>query len=141
MNEINPESKVSLFFEISLPDGQVVDSNFAGKPAQFAIGDGNMLAGFEAVLIGLKAGDERQFELAPEQAFGQANPNNMQSISRAKFTQMELEEGLVVSFKDPSGELPGIVRSFDEEQVVVDFNHPLAGNSLNFKVKIISVED
>lgn len=136
---ISPESKIELFFEIRLPDGSIVDSNFATQAAIFSIGDGNMLAGFEAVLIGLKAGDEKEFELAPEQAFGMPNPSNFQTVNKNKFADMEIEEGLVVSFQDPSGELPGVVASFDEQDVVVDFNHPLAGKQLTFKVKIVSV--
>ena len=128
-----------MFFEIRLLDGAIVDSNYNKKAATFKIGDGNMLAGFESVLIGLKAGDKQVFQLAPEQAFGMSNPNNMQTISRTKFIDMELEEGLVVSFKDPSGELPGIVSSFDDTEVIVDFNHPLAGKHLEFQVEIVNV--
>ncbi|NQZ31610.1 MAG: peptidylprolyl isomerase [Oceanospirillaceae bacterium] len=139
MNVITPESKVELFFEIRLLDGAIVDSNYNKKSATFSIGDGKMLAGFESVLIGLKAGDKQVFTLEPEQAFGMSNPNNMQTISRTKFTDMDLEEGLVISFKDPSGELPGVIASFDAEEVVVDFNHPLAGKQLEFQVDIVTV--
>ncbi|MCJ8340801.1 MAG: peptidylprolyl isomerase [Pseudomonadales bacterium] len=139
MINISPESKVELFFEIRLLDGAIVDSNFHGKPAVFKIGDGNMLAGFESALIGLKAGDKQVFSLQPEQAFGMSNPSNMQTINRSKFTGMELETGLVVSFQEPGGELPGVVVSFDETEVVVDFNHPLAGQSLEFQVEIVNV--
>ena len=139
MNVITPESKVELFFEIRLLDGAIVDSNYNKKSATFSIGDGKMLAGFESVLIGLKEGDKQVFTLEPEQAFGMSNPNNMQTISRTKFTDMDLEEGLVISFKDPSGELPGVIASFDAEEVVVDFNHPLAGKQLEFQVDIVTV--
>jgi len=139
MTSISPESSVELFFEIRLLDGAIVDSNYNKQAATFKIGDGNMLAGFEAVLIGLQAGDKQVFKLAPEQAFGMSNPSNMQTIGRSKFTDMELEEGLVVSFQDPSGELPGIIASFDEQNVVVDFNHPLAGKDLEFQVEIVNV--
>jgi len=139
MTRISPESSVELFFEIRLLDGAVIDSNYNKEAATFKIGDGNMLAGFEAVLIGLQTGDKQVFALAPEQAFGMSNPSNMQTIGRSKFTDMELEEGLVVSFQDPSGELPGIIASFDEREVVVDFNHPLAGKHLEFQVEIVNV--
>jgi len=139
MTSISPESTVELFFEIRLLDGAIVDSNYNKQAATFKIGDGNMLAGFEAVLMGLQAGDKQVFKLAPEQAFGMSNPSNMQTIGCSKFTDMELEEGLVVSFQDPSGELPGIIASFDEQNVVVDFNHPLAGKDLEFQVEIVNV--
>jgi FKBP-type peptidyl-prolyl cis-trans isomerase SlpA len=139
MTSISPESTVELFFEIRLLDGAIVDSNYNKQAATFKIGDGNMLAGFEAVLMGLQAGDKQVFKLAPEQAFGMSNPSNMQTIGRSKFTDMELEEGLVVSFQEPGGELPGIIASFDEQDVVVDFNHPLAGKDLEFQVEIVNV--
>jgi len=139
MLSISPESKIELFFEIRLLDGAIVDSNFNKQAATFTIGDGNMLAGFESVLIGLKEQQKAVFTLEPEQAFGMPNPSNMQSVARSKFTDMELEEGLMISFQDPSGELPGVVSSFDDKEVIIDFNHPLAGKTLEFEVEIVKV--
>ncbi|MFT5708459.1 MAG: FKBP-type peptidyl-prolyl cis-trans isomerase SlpA [Oceanospirillaceae bacterium] len=139
MSNIVPESSVELFFEIRLADGSIVDSNFKQKPAVFKVGDGNMLAGFESVLMGLAAGDKQVFTLKPEQAFGMPNPSNMQSVNRSKFTDMDLEVGLVVSFQDPSGELPGVVSAIEGSEVIVDFNHPLAGQTLEFQVDIVNV--
>jgi len=139
MLSISPESKIELFFEIRLLDGAIVDSNFNKQAATFTIGDGNMLAGFESVLIGLQEQQKAVFTLEPEQAFGMPNPSNMQSVARSKFTDMELEEGLMISFQDPSGELPGVVSSFDDKEVIIDFNHPLAGKTLEFEVEIVKV--
>jgi len=139
MLSISPESKIELFFEIRLLDGAIVDSNFNKQAATFTIGDGNMLAGFESVLIGLQEQQKAVFTLEPEQAFGMPNPSNMQSVARNKFTDMELEEGLMISFQDPSGELPGVVSSFDDKEVIIDFNHPLAGKTLEFEVEIVKV--
>jgi FKBP-type peptidyl-prolyl cis-trans isomerase SlpA len=139
MLSISPESKIELFFEIRLLDGAIVDSNFNKQAATFTIGDGNMLAGFESVLIGLQEQQKAVFTLEPEQAFGMPNPSNMQSVSRNKFADMELEEGLMISFQDPSGELPGVVSSFDDKEVIIDFNHPLAGKKLEFEVEIVKI--
>lgn len=136
---IGPETALTLHFEIRLADGSVVDSNFAGQPATFTIGDGNMLAGFEAVLLGLAVGERKVFTLSPEQAFGMPNPANIQKVDRDSFADMALEPGLVISFQDPSGELPGVVKAFDDRYVEVDFNHPLAGQVLEFEVQIVSV--
>lgn len=139
MSRIGPESSVELYFEIRLLDATIIDSNFGKQPAQFKIGDGNMLAGFESVLMGLTAGTQQTFELLPEQAFGMPNPSNIQVVARSKFSDMQLEQGLVISFQDPSGELPGVVAEFDETEVSVDFNHPLAGKTLVFQVEILNV--
>ncbi len=136
---IGPEKTITLHFEIRLQNGDVVDSNFAGKPVTFTIGDGNMLAGFEAAIFGLKAGDRQVFQITPEHGFGMPNPSNIQKVGRENFTGMELEPGLVVGFQDATGELPGVVVSFDEKNVSVDFNHPLAGKTLEFEVEIFEV--
>lgn len=138
---IGPGARVTLHFAIKLSNGQVVDTNYESEPAVFEVGDGNLLDGFEQVLFGLSTGAKREFEILPEDAFGMPNPSNIQRIPRSQFADMELEEGLVISFKDPSsGELPGIVSSFDEQNVHIDFNHPLSGHTLTFDVEIINVE-
>ena len=78
----------------------------------------------------------------PEEGFGQPNDNNLQTIKRDQFdVESELEEGMVFSFADAAGgELPGVVKTFDEDEVTVDFNHPLAGRTLSFRVAIHNVE-
>ena len=141
-NMIGKGSTVTLHFAIKLEDGQLVDSNFEGSPATFTVGDGNLLEGFEKALFGLFEGSEQTIRILPENGFGAHNPSNIQTIPRKSFDGMEqeLEEGLMISFADPQGgELPGVVASFDDDRVKVDFNHPLAGKTLQFEVKILNV--
>ncbi len=138
---IGPGTQVTLHFAIKMADGTLVDSTFDGSPATFSVGDGNLLPGFEQVLMGLSAGDEKEFPISPEQGFGQRNPNNIQEIPKNSFTDdIELEEGLMVSFADAQqAELPGVVAEVNDDVVKVDFNHPLAGRDLIFEVRIIAV--
>lgn len=134
-------TQVTLHFAIKLDNGDVVDSTFDKQPATFKVGDGNLLPGFEQALYGLKAGDKRSLPIAPEQGFGQPNPQNVQVMPRSQFKDMELGEGLLVIFNDAANtELPGVVKAFDEAQVTIDFNHPLAGKALTFDVEIIKVK-
>ena len=138
---IGPDKEVTLHFALGLENGDVVDSTFDKKPATFKVGDGNLLPGFEQQLYGLKAGDKRSLQVAPEQAFGQHNQQNVQVMPRNQFEGMELSEGLLVIFNDAAkAELPGVVKAFDDHQVTVDFNHPLAGKALTFDVEIIEVK-
>ncbi|HBO0871688.1 FKBP-type peptidyl-prolyl cis-trans isomerase [Pseudomonas aeruginosa] len=138
---IGQESRVTLHFALKLEDGNVVDSTFDKQPASFKVGDGNLLPGFEQALFGLKAGDKRTLSILPEQGFGQPNPQNVQIMPRDQFQDMELAEGLLVIFNDAAKtELPGVVKALDEQQVTVDFNHPLAGKTLAFEVEIIDVQ-
>ncbi|MBY6191832.1 FKBP-type peptidyl-prolyl cis-trans isomerase [Microbulbifer agarilyticus] len=139
-NVIGEHSRVTLHFALKLDDGSEIDSNFEGEPATFIVGDGNLLPGFESALLGLKAGDEAEIEVPPEAGFGQRNPSNIQKVKKGHFSpDMELEEGLVVSFDNGDGELPGVIRAIGEDDVEVDFNHPLAGQTVFFHVKILEV--
>ena len=139
---IAPNSRVTLHFRLRLENGDVVDSTFERSPAIFTIGDGSLLPGFEKKLLGMSSGESASYEVLPEEGFGQPNPNNVQYFKRSDFAgDLELAEGLVISFADASqSELPGVVQSFDEEEVVVDFNHPLAGRTIQFDVEIVAVE-
>ena len=92
-------------------------------------------------MFGLSTGDEAVLEIDPEQGFGPHNPNNIQRFSKGDFTDdVQLEPGLMLSFADASqAELPGVVVEVDDEHVMVDFNHPLAGHQITFAVKILDV--
>jgi FKBP-type peptidyl-prolyl cis-trans isomerase SlpA len=137
---IGQNTEVTLHFALHLENGDTVDSTFEKAPATFKVGDGNLLPGFEAALFGFKAGDRRTVQVLPENAFGQPNPQNVQIMPRSQFQDMELSEGLLVIFNDAANtELPGVVKAFDDAQVTIDFNHPLAGKTLNFEVEIIEV--
>jgi len=139
---VSEGTRVYLNFSVSLEDGSEVDSNFGGDPVDFVIGDGSLLPGFERRLFGMAAGERQMFTVLPEDAFGQPNDNNVQYLPRDQFDDdVELEIGLVFSFADASGgELPGMVLSYDAEEVTVDFNHPLSGRTILFDVLVHRVE-
>lgn len=133
---------VTLHFSLSMDDGAVIDSTFEKQPARFEFGDGQLPDGFQSFLKGMKSGEQGEWQVLPEKAFGMPNPNNLQTMKRADFPEdMELAEGLMISFADANqSELPGVVKAFDEQQVTVDFNHPLAGETLTFKAEIVAIE-
>jgi FKBP-type peptidyl-prolyl cis-trans isomerase SlpA len=139
---VSEGTRVFLNFSISLEDGSEVDTNFGGEPVDFAIGDGSLLPGFERLIFGMSAGERQMFTVTPENAFGQPNDNNVQYLPSDQFEDdIELEIGLVFSFADASGdELPGMIIAFDDNEVTVDFNHPLSGRTILFDVLIHRVE-
>jgi FKBP-type peptidyl-prolyl cis-trans isomerase SlpA len=138
--QIETGMSVTLHFSLVLEDGHIIDSNFESEPATFSVGDGNLLPGFESTLMGLVNGDEREFTIPPEQAFGQHNPQNVQAVERGNFDQEELELGAMFSFQNGDGELPGVIVDVDDDdEVMIDFNHPLAGKNIIFQVKIIDI--
>ncbi|EKE80831.1 FKBP-type peptidyl-prolyl cis-trans isomerase [Idiomarina xiamenensis] len=134
--------EVVMHFTIRLSDGSVADSTLAsGKPARFRMGDGNLTDNFERCLVGLRQGDKREFELQPEDAFGQPNPDNYYQVDASRFSDdTKAEVGAIIAFTQPDGtDLPGIVRAVENGQVTIDFNHPLAGQTLTFEVDILGV--
>jgi FKBP-type peptidyl-prolyl cis-trans isomerase SlpA len=139
---VSEGTRVFVNFSLSLEDGSEIDSNFTGDAVDFVVGDGSLLPGFERLLFGMSPGDRRIFSVTPEQAFGMANDDNVQQLTRSRFDDdMELEIGLIFSFADAGGgEVPGLVIEFDEECVTVDFNHPLAGRTILFDVLVHRVE-
>ncbi|WOJ96494.1 peptidylprolyl isomerase [Congregibacter brevis] len=139
---VSEGTRVFLNFSLALEDGDEVDSNFGGEAVSFAIGDGSLLPGFERRIIGMQSGERKLFQVPPEEAFGQPNENNVQRVPRDGFDEdLELELGLVCSFADASGgELPGMIVGFDDTEVTVDFNHPLAGRTILFDVQIHRLE-
>lgn len=139
---IGPGTKITLHFAVQLDNGDMVDSNFERDPAIFTVGDGNLLPGFEKALFGMLEGEHKTLVIKPEDGFGQRNPNNIQEIARSQFSpELELSEGLMLSFADAQKtELPGVVQRYDDDVVVVDFNHPLAGRDILFEVAILKIE-
>lgn len=140
---ITQGSKVDLHFEVSLENGTIIDSTFnRGEPVSLVIGDGNLLEGFEKVLINLQAGDTRTAHLSPDDAFGQHNPDNIQTFSHAQFATAGgiPEVGSMIEFADKSNTtLVGVVSEVTDDEIKVDFNHPLAGQNILFKVQIFKV--
>lgn len=136
-------STVKLHFEVSLDNGTVIDSTFGrDAPVTLTIGDESLLPGFEQVLMNLRAGDTRTAHLEPEQAFGEWNPDNVQQFSRTQFalTTDTPEVGMMIEFEDKGkNTLPGTISRVTDDAVEVDFNHPLAGQAVLFKIKVFKV--
>jgi FKBP-type peptidyl-prolyl cis-trans isomerase SlpA len=137
---IAPGARVTLHFSLALAGGEEIDSTRTRAPATFVVGDGTLPPGIERRLLGLRRGADECLEIEPADAFGEPNPDNVRFMPRAQFGPgIALEPGVVVSFRAPDGDLPGVVRSIEGDLVVVDFNHPLAGRRLVLHVTILDV--
>lgn len=139
---IVPGARVRMHFALHLGDGTLVDdSRESGTPLEFTLGGGELDAGLEILLLGLQAGDREHYALAPGDAFGEREPDNVHPMPRGDFPpELDLAPGAVVAFTTPAGdETAGTVVRIEEEQVLVDLNHPLAGRALSFAVEILEV--
>ncbi len=140
---IGPDSEVLMHFTLTLKDGTVAESSRDSEPLQFRMGDGSLVAGLERALYGLHSGSVQTLEIEPQDAFGFPDPANVHTLSVHDFPHdMPLDSGVIVNFTTPTGEeVPGTVVEVDDEQVLVDFNHPLCGHAIVFEVEILAVSN
>jgi FKBP-type peptidyl-prolyl cis-trans isomerase SlpA len=143
MSMIERNSRVTLYYSIGLTDDQLLEENFGDEPMTVTLGRGEMADGLELALIGLSAGDEQTIDIGPDLAFGFIDETLFRALPRAEFdSELELEPGLIIEFANEDGDtLPGTITSFDENQVQVDLNHPLAGQTVRYSVKIVAVDN
>ncbi|MDE1769819.1 MAG: peptidylprolyl isomerase [Thaumarchaeota archaeon] len=134
--------KVKIEYTGTLDDGTIFDSNVdQGNLLEFEVGSGHVIKGFDDVILGMKEGEEKQFTIAPAEAYGEHDPTLIQKVPKEIFPQdAELVPGLLFEAGLPTGEkVPAIITSIEGRIVTVDLNHPLAGKRLNFKIKLSAI--
>lgn len=138
---IQDGKKVSFDYTLTV-DGQVVDSSEQRGPLTYTQGQGQIIPGLANELVGLKVGDEKKVVVAPENAYGIINQNAFQEVDKSSLPEnVEVEVGTILQVQNEQGQsFPVKVSEVKDNTVVLDFNHPLAGKTLNFDVKIVSIE-
>lgn len=134
--------KVKVEYTGTLDDGTVFDSSEKhGKPLEFEVGSGKVLKGFEDALTGMKKGEEKDIELKPEEAYGNQNPNLLKKVPKEQFPKdKELKPGMLLIIGTPDGRnFPARIISVDDKEITLDLNHPLAGKTLHFKIKVVEI--
>ncbi|WP_293777484.1 FKBP-type peptidyl-prolyl cis-trans isomerase [uncultured Oxalicibacterium sp.] len=136
---------LTLHYRLASEQGEDIVSTFADNPATLQLGAGQLAPFLEDCLLGLAEGAHTVFHLTPEQAFGARNPELLRRLSRETLAQNSTPHeqyaiGDLVEFAAPGGgRFAGMLCEIDEESALFDFNHPLAGQNVQFEVKIIGV--
>jgi FKBP-type peptidyl-prolyl cis-trans isomerase SlyD len=132
---------VGMDYTLRLDDGQVIDSSDGREPLEFLQGRGQIISGLEQALYGMTIGDKKSVKVAPADGYGEADPNAMEMVSQDVFpSDLKLKVGMRLNMRDPSGNVfAAYVASIGPNGVLLDFNHPLAGEELHFDVKIASL--
>ena len=122
-------------------DSTIFDSTEAngGIPLKFEVGAGQIIPGFDKSVFGKSVGDEFNIRLEPSDAYGEYKEGMTQSISKDQFPpEQEPKAGLMILLMGPQGQpVPATIKEVEDDIVTIDLNHPMAGNILNFKVKIV----
>ncbi len=132
---------VAIDYTLSNDAGEVIDSSQGTEPLVYLHGAGNIIAGLENALSGKTVGDELDVSIEPEDAYGEYSAELITNVGREMFEGVEeLEVGMQFHASAPDGGMQIVtIRDIEGDQVTIDGNHPLAGQQLNFKVKVISV--
>jgi len=139
--KVEKNKVVSLEYTLRLDSGEVVDEN-PGDPIVYLHGAGQLIPGLEKGMEGMKVGEEKEIVVPPEEAYGEIDENAIQEIPKSAFGDNPIEVGM--KFYADFGEghsVPFYIKEIKDESVVVDFNHPLAGETLHFHVKVVDIRD
>lgn len=140
---IGANKAVSIDYTLTNDAGEAIDSSAGGAPLVYLHGAGNIISGLEKALEGKQGGDQVVVAIEPEDAYGEYSPELVATLNRAMFEGVdELEVGMQFHASGPDGGMQIVtIRDVEGDDVIVDGNHPLAGQRLNFDVKIVSVRE
>ncbi len=138
---IEPGRQVALHYVLSI-NSQAVESTQGKEPLRFVVGSNSVIPGLEKQLIGMSAGQEKKIIVDAVDAYGPVDGKAFKEVPRSMMPQgFEIKPGVVVEVDDPQGgSYPGVVWEVKQDSVVLNFNHPLAGQTLEFDVKILAIE-
>ncbi|GAB4553881.1 MAG: peptidylprolyl isomerase [Anaerolineae bacterium] len=124
-------------------DGNVVDEADAAEPLEYLHGADNIVPGLESALEGLRVGERKDVRVTPEEGYGVYDNDDVEVLPRREFPDdMPLEVGMLLSISDDDGYFAdATVKAFNEREVTLDYNHPLAGKELHFNVEVVGIRE
>ena len=132
-----------IHYTLTNDQGEVLDSSDGGDPLPYLHGARNIVPGLEKELIGMKVGESKKVDVAPEEGYGVVNPAMIQTVARAQFPpEADVEPGVQFLMQGDNGQsMPIWVTKVENGMVTIDANHPLAGQTLHFAVTIAGVRE
>ena len=139
--QIREGSQVALEYTLSDETGKVIESNKGKEPMSYIHGKGQIIPGLEKQLSGMKVGEEKKVQVKPEDGYGPVKPEAFQEISKDKLPPEALKVGTMLMAQGPQGQgIPARVHEIKDNTVIMDFNHPMAGKTLSFDIKISEIQ-
>jgi peptidylprolyl isomerase len=134
---------VSVDYKGTLGNGEVFDSSHGRPPLEVEIGADQLIKGFEDALLGMSLNEKKTFTLAPEEAYGLRDEQQKRSFSLSEIPpEMNPEVGQTIALSSPDGQqLPATITEITDENIKIDLNHPLAGQSLTFEIEIVGISN
>jgi len=141
MSKAKTGDTVRVKFTGTLEDGVQFDTTDGRDPMEFTLGAGQVIAGFDKAVVGMAPGEQKTLALEPEDAYGERDPEIVDTVPRRAIPQeINLAKGLVLEAKQQDGQTFGFtVVDFNHDTVTLDANHPLAGETLNFEIELLEI--
>lgn len=142
MQTVKSGDTVKMHYTAKLEDGEMFDASKADQPVEIKVGTGQVIRGVDEELQGMSLNEKKSFTVAPDKAFGVRDESLQRSVARSALPpEVNPELGDFLPVRSPSGaEIPAEVKFVDDEKIVLDLNHPLAGRHLTFEVQIVAIE-
>ncbi len=138
-NTVSNGKVIALEYTLKLDNDQVVDTNVGKDPLTYTQGANQIIRGVEAAVEGMEIGEAKQAVVPPTDGYGDSDPDAFQEIPKEKLPQ-EIAIGTQLHGKDANGrEIRPIVSAIKDKTVLLDFNHPLAGKTLYFDLKVVNI--
>lgn len=148
MSIVEQDSVVSVNYTGTYPQtGEVFDSSEGRDPLTFLVGHKQMIIGFEQEMLGATVGETRKFTLTPDEAYGHRDEAATQDVQRSDFpdtvdVEQALEQGIPLGAYNEEGQpMQFRIVAIEGDIVKIDFNHPMAGETLNFSVDVVAIRE
>ncbi len=141
MKKAGKGDTVKVHYTGKFNDGTVFDSSRGREPLQFTLGNGNLIRGFEEAVSGMCAGEAKTVAIGPEEGYGPFKQELVFKVKREHFpASIKPEIGAMLQMRQPDGGIIGVrVSSVEEDSILLDANHPLAGKDLIFEIEVVEV--
>lgn len=137
---------VVIEYEGLLHNGEIVESSADSGPFEYEVGSGLMPSGFDNALLGMAAGEKKAVTLQPDEAFGTRDDKLLHTVNKNVFGENILPQpgmvlGMTVEKEGQKQKIPALVAAVDGEDVTIDFNHPLAGKAIIYKITLKEIKE
>ncbi len=141
MQQVKNGDTVRVHYHGTLSDGSTFDSSEGREPLEFKVGEGQVIKGFDNALVDMKVGDKKTVNIPVDEAYGERRDDMMMQYPKGEFPEdMTPEPGMQLHMSDNTGNVfPVLITEVLEEVVVLDANHPLAGQDLTFEIELVSI--
>lgn len=132
---------VKVHYSGRLTDGTTFDSSSGREPLEFTVGNGDVIKGFDEGVAGMSVGDKKTVHISADEAYGQKDENRVVEFPRTNFPpDMIPEVGMQLNMTNGGGQvIPVVIVEVGEENVILDANHPLAGQDLIFDIELVDI--